>query len=173
MRLWSIHPKYLDWMGLGALWRESLLAREVLKGKTKGWKQHPQLNRFKTHENPLKAIEYYLLKVHEEATLRGYHYDSTKILVKPFYVNKIPITSGQLDFELELFMNRSKKRTPSWFQKLVESNIVRPDPHPIFTVEKGNPGSWEVSYWRYKEGLPIGANFSEHHRATAKSLASS
>lgn len=39
MRLWVSHPKYLDCKGLVALWRESLLARKVLKGKTKGWRQ--------------------------------------------------------------------------------------------------------------------------------------
>jgi hypothetical protein len=35
LRLWSIHPKYLDATGLVALWREALLAQKVLKGKTK------------------------------------------------------------------------------------------------------------------------------------------
>jgi len=30
MRLWSIHPKYLDRQGLLAVWRESLLAQSVL-----------------------------------------------------------------------------------------------------------------------------------------------
>lgn len=37
MRLWSIHPKYLDAKGLVALWREALLAQKVLKGETTGW----------------------------------------------------------------------------------------------------------------------------------------
>ena len=35
MRLWSIHPKYLDCKGLVALWREALLAKKVLRGKTR------------------------------------------------------------------------------------------------------------------------------------------
>ena len=43
MRLWSIHPRYLDSMGLVALWREALLAQAVLRGETKGYKFHPQL----------------------------------------------------------------------------------------------------------------------------------
>ena len=29
MRLWTLHPKYLDGVGLVALWREALLARAV------------------------------------------------------------------------------------------------------------------------------------------------
>lgn len=36
MRIWSLHPKYLDSKGLIALWRESLLAQKVLMGKTSG-----------------------------------------------------------------------------------------------------------------------------------------
>ncbi len=36
MRLWSLHPRYLDAKGLVALWREALLAQAVLKGQTKG-----------------------------------------------------------------------------------------------------------------------------------------
>ncbi|GAG39888.1 unnamed protein product, partial [marine sediment metagenome] len=68
MRLWSIHPVYLDWKGLGANWREALLAQAVLQGKTKGWRNHPQLNRFKAHEDTMAAVGFFLLKNHEEAT---------------------------------------------------------------------------------------------------------
>lgn len=35
MRLWTLHPKYLDTKGLVALWREALLAQKVLQGKQK------------------------------------------------------------------------------------------------------------------------------------------
>ncbi|WP_394330809.1 pyrimidine dimer DNA glycosylase/endonuclease V [Niabella ginsenosidivorans] len=42
MRLWSIHPKYLDTKVLLAAWREALLAKHVPEGKTKGYKNHPQ-----------------------------------------------------------------------------------------------------------------------------------
>jgi hypothetical protein len=34
MRLWSLHPKHLDRQGLLAVWREGLLAQEVLRGET-------------------------------------------------------------------------------------------------------------------------------------------
>jgi hypothetical protein len=32
MRLWSLHPRYLDAKGLQAVWREGLLAKKVLQG---------------------------------------------------------------------------------------------------------------------------------------------
>ena len=41
MRIWSIHPKYLDTKGLVTLLRETLLAKNVLKDKTKMYKNHP------------------------------------------------------------------------------------------------------------------------------------
>ena len=67
MRLWSLHPGYLDSQGLVALWREALLAQKVLAGKTRGYKNHPQLERFKAHPHPPQAIAAYLVSVWEEA----------------------------------------------------------------------------------------------------------
>jgi hypothetical protein len=46
MRLWSVHPRYLDRQGLTAAWREALLAQKVLTGTTRGYRNHPQLVRF-------------------------------------------------------------------------------------------------------------------------------
>lgn len=56
MRLWSVHPKYLDTRGLTACWREGLLARKVLLGQTKGYRNHPQLIRFRNTQNPVAAV---------------------------------------------------------------------------------------------------------------------
>jgi hypothetical protein len=79
MRLWSLHPKYLDPQGLVALWRESLLAQTVLRNETRGYKNHPQLDRFKHHAAPLAAISHYLKAVQKEAEARGYSFDKSKI----------------------------------------------------------------------------------------------
>ena len=97
MRLWSIHPKYLDTRGLVALWREGLLTKHVLEGKTKGYRNHPQLNRFKEQEDPVHAIHYYLCKVYEEAANRNYQFDETKLNwdCKPC---TIQVTTGQVDY---------------------------------------------------------------------------
>ena len=146
MRLWSIHPRYLDWMGLGAEWREGLLAQAVLEGRTKGWRNHPQLYRFKEHPDPLDAIGFYLLKVREEAVSRGYLYDVSKIRHPLKTVEKAPITRGQLLYEFKLLYERTKIRTPAWHSKLSERE--EPEPHPLFFVVEGEPGRWETSYWR-------------------------
>lgn len=79
MRIWSLHPQYLDTKGLVALWRETLLAKHVLEGKTKGYKNHPQLDRFKALSNPVNAINAYLAEVYHEAERRGYAFNRDKI----------------------------------------------------------------------------------------------
>ncbi len=71
MRLWSIHPRYLDRQGLLAVWREGLLAKKVLAGRTKGYKNHPQLERFKNSPRPQAAINTYLWHIFQEAAI-GY-----------------------------------------------------------------------------------------------------
>ena len=81
MRIWSLHPKLLDSKGLVALWRETLLAKKVLQGGTKGYINHPQLLRFKENENPINSINYYLSEVQIEATVRGYNFDKSKITI--------------------------------------------------------------------------------------------
>ena len=80
MRIWSLHPKYLDTKGLVALWRETLLAKHVLEGKTKGYKKHPQLNRFKCAAVPLDCINQYLSVVYEEALRRGFNFTKNKLI---------------------------------------------------------------------------------------------
>ena len=98
MRLWSLHPKYLDARGLVALWREGLLARKVLQGLTKGYKHHPQLERFRSQRNSVAAIDRYLLEVHNESIRRGYKFDKKKIGRSIVRV-RINVTRGQLMYE--------------------------------------------------------------------------
>lgn len=73
MCLWPLHPKYLDTKGLLAVWREGLLAKKVLEAKTRGYRNHPQLERFKTSKNPIAYINAYLYQVFLEAKRRGYN----------------------------------------------------------------------------------------------------
>lgn len=95
MRLWTLHPRYLDAVGLVSVWRKALLAREVLRGRTRGYRNHPQLERFRAHPAPLSAINAYLRAVHEEAAARGYAFDARK-LGPVRDRSRIPATDGQL-----------------------------------------------------------------------------
>ena len=71
MRLWTLHPQYLDSKGLVAAWREALLAQKVLAGGTKGYRHHPQLHRFQSHPEPRAAIAAFLRAIADEAVHRG------------------------------------------------------------------------------------------------------
>ena len=141
MRLWSIHPKYLDPKGLVALWREGLLAQNVIEGKTKGYKKHPQLIRFKETVNPVGAIASYLRFVIIEADNRGYKFDRSKIRNKKFK-GKISVTTGQLEYEFEHLLKKLRKRESSIYRRL--SEIIEIEAHPLLIKVSGNIESWEV-----------------------------
>ncbi|MEZ5565731.1 MAG: pyrimidine dimer DNA glycosylase/endonuclease V [Gammaproteobacteria bacterium] len=140
MRLWSLHPKYLDPKGLVALWREALLAKAVLRGDTQGYTRHPQLERFCTHPQTRSAINAYLAAVHDEATSRGYNFNRSK--VGPVRtVQSIAVNSGQLEFEWrhlqKKLLIRSQVVHARW------SKVVNPACHPLFHRQPGPVASWE------------------------------
>jgi hypothetical protein len=140
MRLWSLHPKYLDTKGLLALWREGLLAYHVLQGKTKGYRNHPQLNRFKEAENPVAVIEFYLTKVAEEAASRGYNFDRSKVPAANCGI-QLNVTTGQLAYEFSHLRNKLQLRDPD---RLVDFEMtVLPDVHPLFRIVEGEVAEWE------------------------------
>lgn len=140
MRLWSIHPKYLDAKGLVALWREGLLAYAVLKGKTRGYRHHPQLARFRKASNPVSAIRAYLHVVCDEAEVRGYHFDRSK-LGRKSRVDRLPVKTGQLVFELRHLKKKLRKRDPAGLRKV--RSVKMPEQHPAFRVTRGGIEEWE------------------------------
>ena len=140
MRLWTLHPKYLDPKGLTAVWREGLLAQAVLEGKTKGYQNHPQLTRFRQQSDPQASIGMYLREVCREAHRRGYRFDGTKIASeRP--APAIPETDGQLRYEWELLKFKLRNRDPGRFA-LLEA-VGRPEAHPLFTILPGEVREWE------------------------------
>lgn len=139
MRLWSIHQKYLDSKGLVALQREGLLAQNVLLGNTKGYKNHPQLIRFKNTSNQSAAMASYLRSVIEEADCRGYNFDRSKI-VDMVFKDKIPVTSGQVQYEFEHLLKKLETRDQDLYQKYKDA--VELDLHPLFSRIPGEIESW-------------------------------
>jgi hypothetical protein len=140
MRLWSLHPKYLDPQGLVALWRETLLAQAVLRGETRGYRNHPQLDRFKSQPAPLSAISLYLKAIHAEAEVRGYSFDKSKIRPTRKAVALI-VTSGQMAYEWAHLLSKLKVRSPALYSKWRVAEA--PDAHPMFTVRAGEVEPWE------------------------------
>jgi len=142
MRIWSIHPGYLDGKGLVALWRETLLAQKVLLGETKGYTNHPQLVRFKEHDNPVDAIGVYLEYVYIEAKSRGYNFDQSKI-VSTSTVSQISVTTGQLEYEWGHLRAKLRVRDPNRIKQLRMDKTTTIIPHPLFLAEDGPVEPWE------------------------------
>lgn len=140
MRIWSLHPKYLDTKGLVALWRETLLAKNVLEGNTKGYKNHPQLNRFKKAKDPLEAVNFYLSCVWDEANNRNYKFDKSKF--KPIEnIEKIVVNSGQIEFEMEHLLKKLKSRDVNKYTELLKLSHFTT--HPLFIIKIGSIEDWE------------------------------
>ena len=140
MRLWTIHPKHLDAKGLVALWREALLAQKVLRGQTRGYRQHPQLVRFRAQRNPVAAMAAYLQAVYDEAVRRGYRFDRRKIGVRRSR-GRIIETRGQLRYEWQHLRRKLRQRDPAAYARV--RRIKVPEPHPLFRIVAGAVRAWE------------------------------
>ncbi|KXO89850.1 hypothetical protein AXK56_06750 [Tsukamurella pulmonis] len=141
MRIWSVHPRYLDRQALVACWRETLLAQAVLAGRTKGYTQHPQLERFRATPEPLAAAGSYLAALADEADARGYRFDRARIDEPATTVAPIDVTDGQLDLEWAHLAAKLAARNPEVAERWRE--VVTPDPHPSFQRVPGPVASWE------------------------------
>ena len=143
MRIWSLHPKYLDPRGLVALWREGLLAQAVLMGKTRGYTHHPQLRRFREQPDPGGSIAQYLLIVHQEAVRRGYRFLAEKI--NPARASRqLLVTEDQLVFECNHLREKLQRRDPAWLARWDLTR--RPRAHPLFRVVPGPVADWERGF---------------------------
>ena len=140
MRLWSLHPRYLDPKGLVALWREALLAQAVLRGATTGYRNHPQLERFRAQDRPDACIAEYLRAVHAESVARGYRFDAGRI-ADGGTAARIDVTAGQVAFEWGHLMAKLADRAPDWHARLARTTV--PTLHPIMRRTVGGIADWE------------------------------
>ncbi len=141
MRLWSLHPCYLDQKGLVAVWREGLLARAALKNQTKGYRHHPQLTRFRLSKAPIHYINVYLKTIYDEAKRRNYNFNFHKLEKVQPANKKMEVTSKQLEFEFQHLLNKLKLRDPRRYKGLLFTKKILPN--PIFKVVDGEIEIWE------------------------------
>jgi hypothetical protein len=141
VRLWSLHPRYLDPAGLVALWREGLLGQAVLAGATRGYTRHPQLIRFREHSDPCRAMGAYLHHIADEADRRGYRFDRARIAFRQTDA-ALTVSRGQLLYEWQHLKRKLRVRSPAHYRRaLLEA---RPAAHPCFRVIPGGVADWEV-----------------------------
>lgn len=142
MRIWSLHPRYLDRQGLVACWRETLLAQAVLAERTRGYLAHPQLERFRSHADPIGVIGAYLRGIAVEADARGYSFDRSRIDRPDARADEIlMVTTGQLELEWAHLSAKLAVRNPDLLA--LWSSVSVPDPHPLFHVLDGPVAPWE------------------------------
>jgi hypothetical protein len=140
MRLWTLHPRYLDAQGLLAAWREALLAQKVLEGATVGYTRHPQLHRFRACRRPVEAIAAFLEGLAVEGHRRGYRFDTSKI-GHPKLRQQMDETAGQLLYEWERLRKKLKGRAPAVYRQ--HRRIAMPEAHPLFRIVPGEIREWE------------------------------
>ena len=122
-----------------ALWREALLAQRVLEGRTRGYRHHPQLDRFRACRDPVAAIGSYLRPILAEAVDRGYAFNAS-LIVSSRRLAAMEATDGQLRFEARHLRSKLAIRSPRLVGRVPAR---RADPHPLFRVVTGPRASWE------------------------------
>ena len=122
-----------------ALWREGCLALAVAKGKTRGYRHHPQLARFTKCRNPTRLLQSYLLVVHAEAQARGYAFDRSKLGTARTR-SRLTVTQGQLDYESAHLLRKLRHRDRARWSR---HRGVTPVAHPLFKVLPGPVEAWE------------------------------
>lgn len=140
MRIWTLHPRFLDRQGLLACWRETLLAQAVLAGRTRGYTRHPQLIRFREGDDPVGLVGAYLTGLADEADARGYRFDRSRILAPVPPAPVIAATDGQLAFEWAHLGAKLERRSPADAERWREAP---PAAHPLFRIVPGPVADWE------------------------------
>lgn len=150
MRLWSLHPQYLDRPGLTAAGREALLAQAVLAGRTRGYTAHPQLERFRRCDDSLAAVGVFLSVLQQEASERGYRFDLTRVdrpqrpgMPTATWAGSVPVALGQVGYEWEHLMGKLRRRSPQRADTWATTPVREVAVHPLFCVVPGPIATWE------------------------------
>jgi hypothetical protein len=151
MRLWTIHPQYLDSRGLVAAWREALLAQAVLAGKTEGYTRHPQLTRFRESQDPRSSIVDFLFELLHEAERRGFHFDRSRIAgMEGRSGARIPVGQGQVDYEWAFLRRKLERRSAAWLAAL--EPVGSPRLNRVFEAHEGGVEGWERQHGATEPG---------------------
>ena len=88
----------------------------MLEQKTKGNRNHPQLERFREQINPASYVSEYLRSTLEESVWRGYKFSADKIPSKVEWPIPIEEADAQLAYEWAHLMNKLRDRDPMLLQ---------------------------------------------------------
>jgi hypothetical protein len=86
------------------------------------------------------ALDCYLSRVIDEARVRGYRFDASKIRYHRCRHGHVEVTAGQLAYEWQHLLDKLAVRDPSSWQA---EHRHRPKPHGCFHVVPGPIADWE------------------------------
>ena len=141
MRIWSIHPKYLDSKELLNLWKETLEVKNKLLSKTNGFDHSKQLERFLDLKKPIEAINNYMSSVYKEAVKRNCEVDDEFMDWDFDDSLQIPVTSGQINLEIKELRSRLREKDEEKLHSLNGNTFL--ELHPIFYSIPGTIEEWE------------------------------
>ena len=114
----------------------------MLTGLTKGYKNHPQLDRFYAHENALEAVNAYLAGVYKEACARGYKFDAAKVgEFDERNLAKIAVSRGQIEYEFAFLQEKLKSRDIKAYERNLSVKNI--EIASIFREVDGGIEPWE------------------------------
>ena len=146
MRLWTIHPKYLDRQGLVALWREGIGALRELERpveRKSNYYKHPQLTPFKNSSQSIPFLKQYLFYVYLEAVNRGYKFNLTKLNMTKYDMKcGIELSTKQIKFEYVHLKDKLMNRRSKLFLRRLPNNFYNMSVNPVFTVIDNDELYW-------------------------------
>jgi hypothetical protein len=156
MRIWTVHPMYLDKQGMATAWREGVLGISVF-GTSKMYSSHPQLKRFTSKAQ----IAEYLLEILEESKNRDYTFNAGQVFDKllpedyaAYHNSKLEfdpvvVSYGQLMYEFRHLQNILKERDIVQYranEKQVCDDMSEVVENPSFHIDSGtlSVAAWEI-----------------------------
>ena len=112
--------------------------RPSSRGLTRGYRHHPQLDRFRALPDPVAGVATYLHALADEAGRRGYAFDRSRLAADADPGLRLPVTESQLRLEFDLLRAKVAGRDPGWLPRL-----DAPRPHPLFVPVPGGIAPWE------------------------------
>lgn len=138
MRIWTLHPRYLDDATLREAWRDGLAARRRLVAGSKGRPTDPLIHAIAACKHPVRVIDAYLSHLHQEAQRRGKAFDRSRIDGARAGAG-FAVDSERVRDDWDQLMARMAEREPARHERQAE--LRRPHCHPAFKriPGKGSP----------------------------------
>lgn len=146
MRLWSLHPRYLDKVGVVACWSEGLGGLRALQGRQKMHRNHPQLERFKATGVSEYSLYIYLDTLWRVQRSAQLDYSKLDPLVPGYVLLRtlptLPVTTGQIAYEQWLLYTKLRGRDERAAGRILcpTDEVVL---HPMFYSVPGPVEAWE------------------------------